>query len=138
MQVYSLNLANKDFVYEINYNNDGDDLTLCTNEEALSSLPIAIKTIEDSIKKYFELENYIITLQRIVFGEDDRSDRFKYSIRTGSKWPAKEMICNTSIPKITEKEPSEERQNLSCSIAGLLDEVEKYLRGERAQGTLDI
>ena len=141
MKVYSLNMTNKDFIYEIDYNNDGDDLKLSTNDKALESMKIAITAMEAAIVKYFELDKYAVDLCKITFAKDnDHTTSLKFSARSLSKdtYPMKRININTSITAVTEKQPSDERIAMQNCIEGLKEEVEKYLSGQRAQGNLDF
>lgn len=143
MTIYSIAFNKRDFRYSIGYKSGSDNLTLDTNEEALSSMEVAIQTLAQSLKNYCNIDDgYEVSIDKVNFGVGHKPFSVVFTARSTSKaiYPQKivHMAMNIRQSDHWEKEIAEDRASVLINIGELLGEVGRYLNGERNQQKLDF
>lgn len=124
-----------DYKYSIEYFDGKDVLVLSTNEEARKELQAAINSLNEQLKNWLLFDvSFMSVINTVKWGKNNAA-----SVQFNA-WVA-EKSCNV-LAKIPAESDSrvmtDEFINLRHAVNTLYEEVQKYLRGERAQQSLDF
>lgn len=138
MQIKKIVFNKGDFKYTIEYFNGKDVTTISTNDQALDSMDVAIKTLISSIKAWLGINDmYLIDLNAVKFGKnEDSSSSVQITAYTGLK--SMGIITKVPVVKKTENFPDELQISACLNITALRYEVDRFLKGERAQQELPL
>lgn len=136
MQIKNVTFNKGDFRFTIDYF-DGKDVTkLSTNDEPLSSLQTAIDTLIASTKKWCEIgDGWNVALNAVKFGKNEDSPS---SVQITANSGMKMMGIITRVPKLNKNMtfPDEVHVSMVQNVKELQGEIDRFLRGERAQKEL--
>lgn len=136
MQIKNVVFNKGDFRLTIDYF-DGKDVTkLSTNDEPLDSLQVAIDTLLASSRRWCEIPDYFsLSLGSVKFGKNEDSAS---GIQLNAFSGMKAMGIITKIPKLNKNEtfPDEVHVSMVQNLSELRGEIDRFLKGERAQKEL--
>lgn len=131
-----------DWAYQIKYGDNKDSYVLESNEPATEHLTHAIANIVVSLKDFYGLNEYSMTLKSVKFSQEPvttkASIKFKAFI-VEQENRAMNVICDVKIPKnIDHDNYSFKSCEVLKHVRELKLEILKYLNGERLQQELDV
>lgn len=133
LQVKKIVFGKGDYKYSIEYFDGKDVLVLSTNEEARKELQAAIDSLNEQLKNWLLFDvSFSSVINTVKWGKNNSA-----SVQFNA-WVA-EKSCNV-LAKIPAESGimTDEFINLRHAVNTLYEEVQKYLRGERAQQSLDF
>lgn len=133
LQVKKIVFGKGDYKYSIEYFDGKDVLVLSTNEEARKELQAAIDSLNEQLKNWLLFDvSFSSVINTVKWGKNNSASVQFYA------WVA-EKYCNV-LAKIPAESGimTDEFINLRHAVNTLYEEVQKYLRGERAQQSLDF
>lgn len=136
MQIKNVAFNKGDFRLAIDYFDGKDVKKLSTNDEPLDSLQVAIDTLVASSRRWCEIPDYFsLSLGSVKFGKGEDS---ACSIQLNAFSGMKTMGIITKIPKLNKKEtfPDEVHVSMAQNLSELRGEIDRFLKGERAQKEL--
>lgn len=139
MTIYKVMFDKGDFALSIKYHENGNDLTVETNEEPKQSFSDAKADLGRAIRNYLDLSAaWGISLKSVTFGNGKKS--ISVVTKVMGEYPERKCATTAKLCDVGEREenPAQSRVMLIEKIEQLEKEVADYLRGSKAQGELDF
>lgn len=136
MQIKNVVFNKGDFRLTIDYFDGKDVKKLSTNDESQDSLQVAIDTLVASSRRWCEIPDYFsLSFGSVKFGKNENSAS---SIQLNAFSGMKTMGIITKIPKLNKNEtfPDEIHVSMAQNLSELRGEIDRFLKGERAQKEL--